>query len=398
MGVSGERPDRALPTRFGSYQLSGQSALANELMTVRPAARQTLMLPDLVVIMIDVIVTVARLFTDDSDPRKLQDRLADLESLLPPLSEEQMKDILDRALRELNGVADPQHPFSRLMRKAKSPTFRKVIRRLVGAAQYDRLESALHSDSAVIIVAMRRMLRYLMPLAVAIDDCTGVLTPSQVSKTLGGSKANAAKRSYLDVAVQLDAVLDRIFEGKLPLHLVPKRPGEGRALELDDLEQIADDLHVLIAGQTREKLSILDAVLARKLKGARDALEMSADAASQAANSLIEFIDRLLRRSFTEDFVLSWARDQMPNDFKQLVYVDSNSGRQRPTKRCQALCFVYGGLEVAAEAQSDLHEVMAAGLHEIRQQLQAIKHADEGTTEELAQLRRLMAGVEGFFT
>jgi hypothetical protein len=38
------------------------------------------------------------------------------------------------------------------------------------------------------------------------------------------------------------------------------------------------------------------------------------------------------------------------------------------------------------------------GLIESRRGLQAIKHADIGGSDELDQLRKLMSGVEGFFT
>jgi hypothetical protein len=54
------------------------------------------------------------------------------------------------------------------------------------------------------------------------------------------------------------------------------------------------------------------ATLSRKIQGARDALTYSADPVSQAASSLIEMIDRLLRTAFNEAEVLCLDSKQLP--------------------------------------------------------------------------------------
>jgi hypothetical protein len=152
-------------------------------------------------------------------------------------------------------------------------------------------------------------------------------------------------------------------------------------------------LRQLAAGPTRERLAELNARLAAKISGAQDALRSSADGVSQAAHSLVELIDRILRTAFPDGDVLSWLTDSKAYADEELTYLASN-GTQRPTKRAQALCFAHGGRPT--DQPSAIHAIAAAALVSAREQLQSLKHADQG--DEVQRVIALMAAVEGVLT
>jgi len=81
-----------------------------------------------------------------------------------------------------------------------------------------------------------------------------------------------------------------------------------------------------------------------------------------------------------------------------MVYVpkDSVSGSVRPTKRAQSLCFAHAGL--AVDQPSALHELAAEAIVTTRTQLQKLKHDDRGTSEEIEELQRYLAAIEGYLT
>src|SRR5690606_19093433 len=83
------------------------------------------------------------------------------------------------------------------------------------------------------------------------------------------------------------------------------------------------------------------------------------------------------------------------SDEPDLIYTEGNSGRARPSKRAQALCFVYGGKDSGDEPFL-FNEMAATGLVSTRSRLQKLKHADSGTAEESQAVRRGIAAVEGF--
>lgn len=130
--------------------------------------------------------------------------------------------------------------------------------------------------------------------------------------------------------------------------------------------------------------------LSRKVQGAKDAMSYSVDGVSQAANSLVELIDRLLRQAFTEADVIAWSTTHFPDDARMFH-------QGRPTTRAKALCFVYAGLDVP-EPPSVLHELVASGIVATRRRLEKLKHADLGTDEERDLLAAYLNSVEGFLT
>lgn len=151
-------------------------------------------------------------------------------------------------------------------------------------------------------------------------------------------------------------------------------------------------LRKVIADRSRELAEQLGSIVTRKMKGARDAVALSADPVSQAANSLIELIDRLLRAAFTDQEVLDWISKNYPDE-KQLRYVKDE--KVRPTKLAQARCFVFAG-EPKGD-QPAFGELIAGVLVNARSELQRLKHADTGEPEELDELGQLIGAIEGFF-
>lgn len=158
------------------------------------------------------------------------------------------------------------------------------------------------------------------------------------------------------------------------------------------MKEMSSRLRQMASGPTRAKLSDLNARLAAKIAGAEDALRLSADGVSQAAHSMVELIDRILRTAFTEQAVLDWIAESDRCD-DDLTYL-APSGKRSSTKRGQALCFIYAGRPVE---ESAVHEILAAGVVSARTQLQALKHAEKGDSADVEKVVGLIAAVEGCF-
>lgn len=361
-----------------------KSALADALRGVNPRARALFGISDSVIIILEVIIILVRRLLDDADGRPLSERVAGIELELPAFDEARV----ELAFEFIDGLTE--RDLEKWLKRVATPQGRLFFRRLIGAAAYDKVERALREDGAVLVIGVRRAFRAVLPTAVALDDCTSVLSRKQIEECGGLS---LVEHSALNLAFQLDKVLDQLLDMNLPLDGVPVRPDETRALAVD-IDTLAAQLRVLVSSDSQGKIADLSDALARKMTGAQDALSHSVDGACQAANSLLEFIDRLLRQAFSESFVLEWLADNYPAG-KDLTYENKDTGKPHPSKRGQALCFAHGGQPV--EKESVFHLISAAGIIETRRRLQQIKHSDSGTSEELLAMEDLIRSVEGFF-
>ncbi len=232
-----------------------------------------------------------------------------------------------------------------------------------------------------------------MPFVTAWEDALAVLSPEQLAgaTTFDLLGLNAGK-----LMVQLDSLL-----GEKVLPVLPMDLADAEAADLVDTPQLASVVRASLSLSTRRQLMRANQSLVRKLSGARDALSHSADGVAQAASSLIELIDRILRESATRDEVLNWIHREVP-DSPDLTFEDSGVGL-RPTKRGEVLCFLYGGGQVKREpteaddgkGPSFVHEVLARVVVSARSELQRLKHADEPGDGDKAQLELLLAAVEG---
>jgi len=360
------------------------SALAAELRLVRPAIRKMFGVSDEAIIVLEIVIIALRRLLDDSDNRPWEERLAGLEDRFPQVTDESVGQLLsamaaidnDQAARWIKRITDKQG--------------RVFFRRLLGSAMYDRIENAAKIDGAVVVIALRRGFRTLLPIATALDNSCIFLTPDAIESTAGLS---LVEHSVLALGFKIDTIFDAMIGFGLPLENVPVRESEISALV--DMSIVAREFAEVISDSSRAELAEVDEALARKLRGADDALEHSEDGVSQAANSLVELIDRLLRTSFDDHFVMGWIEKNYSEE-SDVIYVEKASGRTKPTKRAQALCFAHAGLQV--EAPSGFHLLSATGLAATRSKLQKLKHADVGSAEERAEVALAIAAIEGFFS
>jgi hypothetical protein len=368
-----------------------RSSLAGELRRLPDRLRKTLELRDWVIDTVDVLVSALILFGEAADSRTLGERFGSLLAEYAIEDAEYSSTEYDRELADwtqrLNTISDTELPRW-TKRLTGDGGWKRFARKLLGAGSYDRLAHAIQEDLGAVAGGFRRIIQLAQPFAVALDDVLSVLTPEQI-KGVDGTYDWAAI-SALRFLLQLDLAIGRYVESRFDWSSFYL---DKTHVEQSDLAEMVDRLRAAAVGPTRERLAELNSRLALKISGANDALEGSADGVSQAAHSLVELIDRILRTAFPDDVVMSWITnsDQSAAD---LTFDDG--GRQRPTKRAQALCFAYGGRP--AEQKSAIHEMVAKGLVTARTQLQQLKHADLGSESEVQRVKSLMAAVEGFLT
>jgi len=368
------------------------SALAAELAAVPQRVRTAVGLPDTAIQLLEMVVRGCRILLDDNDPRSLVDRVEDLEPMLDALvggdaghaqldrftqwSEQQVKDKLE-------------HWVNRL----RSPAGQAFLRRVMGTGRYDRIRQALTDDGALVMVASRRLLWYMLPLAQAFLDATAALPAESRAQypSLPGFD-----RAVLQMAVELDEMIDGFAE-RQGMHLdvpgLPMRPDEVTRLA-PDVEQLTLTIRAALRAETEEKVTELSGLLGRKLRGFEQALSYSDDGVSQAANSLIEFIDRLLRQAFDECYVLQWASTHFPGE-DRMTHVDVVNV-VHPTTFARALCFVCAG-----DAPNEPYEparMLADSLVSVRRAAEKLKHANADEATEVNTLRNLMAAVRGVMT
>lgn len=364
---------------------SSPSRLVTELLILDPELRRALRGTDVLLAVCDGIVAVAHILTDDANPIPWQSRLKEyLDDLFGQLDVE----ALDSAL-----PADPE-ALGRFVRNLTNHVYQRFAKRLLGAATFSRLEQAFKEDAAVVVVALRRALRAAMPLSVAWRDTLGLMTPQQLKAI---STTNSLGADVFDILLKLDEMVDERVIPKLPLGSTSATTADLSRIDRDDLDRLYAQFQALISQESVERIKQVSASLTAKIHGARHALEHSADGISQAANSLVELIDRLLRFHFDDSTVLAWVERNLPDDH-DLVYTDG--GTRCPTKRAQALCFVYAGDPVLhgpdqPPGPSMIHDVLARSFVAARNQLQQLKHADNGDNAERTELLQILKGIEG---
>lgn len=144
----------------------------------------------------------------------------------------------------------------------------------------------------------------------------------------------------------------------------------------------------MIEGKSSELLSKVSERLARKVRGAR-----SLGRRVLAGGQLPHGEDGQAPPDCLHcEEVLAWLGASRAG-VADLTYIDG-AGRRRPTKRGQALMFALCGQ--AHREGEDFAEMAAAELTAARAELQRLKHADDGSPEEVNTVRRLVAAVEGY--
>ncbi|MFJ3403447.1 hypothetical protein [Promicromonospora sp. NPDC090134] len=367
--------------------LIGQSALARELVRLRPSVRSRLGIHDEVIIVLDCLIAVIRAVDNPEDQRPWPARLEAAFGLLDAslTGAEGDGTYFEHLTGGINRIADED--FVERIKSLPAESFKRFLRRLVGEGAYIRLTRAVQDDGRIALAAIRKGLRKIMPLALAFDDSVSFLTPEQIAEVEGMDKL---AKSALTIAIELDTMLDQIATKNLSLDNLTVSDTALDAAE--GIEALFASVQETLLGQSRQALEDLSARLSRKIQGARDVLDVSADGNSQAASSLVEFVDRLLRSAFDDKTVLRFASERFPGQ-TDLTY--DKAGKVAPTKKAQALCFMYAGQ--ATTDPQPLLELVAGGVVTARSVLQAIKHADKGTPEEADRVREAIRAVEGFF-
>jgi hypothetical protein len=392
-GVAAKPPAASPSSRLPDASAApGRSSLASELRQLPERLRKTLELRDWVIDTVDVMVSALIALAEPADSRTVEERFGWLLAEHSSDDADYPSEEFDRELAEwterLNAISETELPrWTR--RLAGDGSWKRFARKLLGARSYDRLARAIRGDLSAVAGGFRRLVQIAQPFAVAFDDLVSVLTPEQIKGV--DNTYDWAAISALRFLLQLDTAIGRYIESSFDWSSFQL---DKTAVEQSDFAEMAQRLRGAAVGPTRERLAELNARLASKISGAQDALRLSADGVSQAAHSLVELIDRMLRTAFPNSAVMSWIDDSARND-DGLTYI-AEDGSQRPTKRAQALCFAYGGRP--ANQKSAIHEMVATGLVSARTQLQELKHADQGNEAEVRRVTSLMAAVEGFLT
>ena len=368
-----------------------RSRIAEFLRQLDPDVRTALHFDDAAVIGADLLISMCRALMDTGSDQPWQDRvestfeefdLSDVETGLDHILEQiQNKDMAISWLNSFKGV-----------------NYRAFALRLLGAADFRRLADAVKEDGAIVALAVRRGLRGLMPFAVAWSDAVNNMTENQRKAV---SKTDIIGLEVVQMLIMADEAFGKKFVSTLPMQLTAATADDLVGWRPDDMTEIVSTIRHQVADSSAKRLERENSQLVRKIRGAKDALTHSEDGISQAANSLIELIDRIMREAFSNEEVMAWADENLPDE--PLLTHKDKDGKIKPTKRAEALCFVYCGGPTAREANehdngqgpSLIHDVLARVIVATRTSLQKFKHDDAGTQEEKDQLFSLLAGLEG---
>jgi len=367
-------------------QLEGHaSAVARELYKLPPRVRADLGAVGEVLLTFDGVVTMANTFLDPNDHRHWAEKIESVLNMLADVGVVYGPRIADRIM------ALDEDALGALVAKYARQGYLSYVQRMIGEAAFHRLHRAVTADIDTVGAMAHKALEGLLPYAVALDDVADVLTEEQIRAFMN---FNPAGGFMMELMFKLFEALDvAVNTVAIPEHLEAMRRLRFSAPTAVDLVELTGDLRERISGQSRALIKDLNTVLDRKLRGAQDALAFSADSNSQAANSLIEFIDRLFRLTYSDAEVLAWLDANYP-DLLDVKYTDNQTGEVRPSKRGQALCFVHAHASV--EQPSEMHVLLATSISTMRRKLQQIKHADEGTGEERDTIANCVIGLEAF--
>ncbi|MFF3177906.1 hypothetical protein ACFVQ0_35405 [Streptomyces sp. NPDC057900] len=367
-----------------------RSRIAELLRQLDPDVRTALHFDDAAVIGADLLISMCRALMDTGSEQPWQDRvestfeefdLSDVETGLDHILEQiQNKDMAISWLNSFKGV-----------------NYRAFALRLLGAADFRRLADAVKEDGAIVALAVRRGLRGLMPFAVAWSDAVSNMTENQRK---AASKTDIIGLEVVQMVIMADEAFGKKFVSTLPMELTAATADDLVGWRPDDMTEIVSAIRHRVADSSSKRLERENSQLVRKIRGAKDALTHSADGISQAANSLIELIDRIMREAFTKEEVMAWVEANLPDEPGLTFEKDDTV---LPNKRAEALCFVYRGGPTAREANDHdngqgptlIHDVLARVIVATRTSLQKFKHDDAGTQEERDQLFSLLAGLEG---
>ncbi|HET6299998.1 hypothetical protein [Microbacterium sp.] len=350
-------------------------------------------MPDFALDVMDAVVESLHDVLDTDGSRSWEHRLEALASrfqaIFPGNDVDQLLEKLARFTEsDIKAVIDPY------VARFKNGSAKTFLHRLMGSGGYSRLVSGWEADWALCLLALRRLMRAILPLVQALEDAA---VPLNDREREGFASSSSANFVLIGMLLKMDSTIESYMERReLSFSELgfPARPDESSALSTG-LHDLVDALRMVLDVEAELRASELSDVLVRKLRGFEQALESSEDGIAQAASSLVEFVDRLLRTAFTPEEVLAWVALHYPGD-KTLTYRRNGDGELIPTKRAAALCFSHAGQ--APNPDSSLNSMLATTLVKVRKDAEQLKHADRGTPEEAEELRMLMKAMRGAVT
>ncbi|MFE1076047.1 hypothetical protein ACFW5W_33160 [Streptomyces sp. NPDC058783] len=342
------------------------------------------------IVVTESVVVIAKALIDLSDPRPWQEKI---ETCFPDDGEALTK-VVTSFLEEFDGDR-----AKRWIEQFNGDSYRRFVEKLLGAAQYRLFIEAFKEDAASLALAFRRAARALMPFAIAWSDATTLVSRNQIKPA---NRAQLLAFNAIEMMVSLDIFMGERVLASLPMTLTGATDADLESWSKDEVGDLVTEFRARVTEASTRRVERANSALVRKIRGARDALRYSEDGVSQAANSLIELLDRIMREAFSPGIVLAWVDANLPDE-PDLSHV--KDGVRQPTKRAEALCFVYGGGPVdaaRAETQYDdgtgpsvMHDILARVLVSARNKLQKLKHADSGTSAEREQLASVLSALEG---
>ncbi|MFH9829079.1 hypothetical protein [Streptomyces bobili] len=367
-----------------------RSRIAEFLRQLDPDVRTALHFDDAAVIGADLLISMCRALMDTGSDQPWQDRV---ESTFEEFDLSDVETGLDHVLEQIQN----KDMAISWLNSFKGVNYRAFALRLLGAADFRRLADAVKEDGAIVALAVRRGLRGLMPFAVAWSDAVSNMTENQRKAV---SKTDILGLEVVQMVIMADEAFGKKFFSTLPMELTAATADDLFGWRPDDMTEIVSTIRHRVADSSAKRLERENSQLVRKIRGAKDALTHSEDGISQAANSLIELIDRIMREAFTKEEVLAWVEANLPDEPGLTFEKDDTV---LPNKRAEALCFVYRGGPTARETNEHdsgqgptlIHDVLARVIVATRTSLQKFKHDDAGTQEEKDQLFSLLAGLEG---
>jgi len=293
---------------------------------------------------------------------------------------------IDELMAMLEAVRE--ETYKEWIKKMRSREYQKYVRQLLGSGSFDLLKVALFDDLALLALVLRGAVRAMVPFCAAMEDAMGVL-PEEDLKFVPG--VDVLSLHVLDLAIKGEHSLNSFAKRNRPDLASLDRTNDWWA---EDAEMLVGIARRWVSVSVRRKVRARNSHLSRKMRGAREALLHSVDGVSQAANSIIELIDRLLR-GYPDEYVLNWVDQYLSDAEEELTYFFENT--RRPTKRAQALCLLSGGGDVMRDehgARIELLELPVDVVLTARNSLQKVKHADDGSSGERAEVAALLTGVE----
>ena len=225
--------DVPCPAVEGTALAVHRSALADELRRLPPKTRQFIHIPEVGLMLIEVVVVAAKVLTDSDDRRPWVERL---ETYPFPDRDEQAWAEFTRVIDsfDVEAVKPVIEEFARDGRQL-------FLKRLLGQAAYDRLVAALRVDAMVVLGAVQLGIEALRPMAVSMHDALAALPEKELERSgltaLGG-------HGVLSLVAQFDGLIGHVIEdvlgGGLPFDKDRFRDNEP---SVEDLLRAADTLY-----------------------------------------------------------------------------------------------------------------------------------------------------------